>query len=53
MLKVVRKDDNAIIPSRAHPSDIGLDLTAIKKHKVLENGAIMYDTGIAVTPPKG
>jgi dUTP pyrophosphatase len=53
MLKVVRKDDNAIIPSRAHPSDIGLDLTAIKKHKVLENGAIMYDTGIAVSPPNG
>lgn len=53
MIQVVKRNEKAIIPSRAHPSDIGMDLTAIKKHKTLANGIIMYDTGIAVTPPEG
>jgi dUTP pyrophosphatase len=53
MLKVVKHDCNAVIPSRAHPEDIGLDLTAISKHKDLPNGGIMYDTGISVCPPEG
>ena len=33
-LKFVRKHTEAVVPSRAHPSDVGLDLVAIKKHKV-------------------
>ena len=53
MLKVLKTNEDAILPSRAHPSDIGLDLTAIKKHKVLSNGVVMYDTGISVSPPEG
>lgn len=53
MLQVVKTHENAIMPSRAHPLDIGLDLTAIKKHKTLPHGVIMYDTGIAVKPPEG
>ena len=53
MLQVVKTHESAIIPSRAHPLDIGLDLTAIKKHKILPHGVIMYDTGIAVKPPEG
>lgn len=53
MLQVLKRNENAIIPSRAHPLDIGLDLTAINKHKTLDNGVIMYDTGIAVKPPEG
>ncbi len=53
MLQVVKTHENAIMPSRAHPLDIGLDLTAIKKHKTLPHGIIMYDTGIAVKPPEG
>lgn len=53
MLQIKKNDPDAIIPSRAHPKDIGLDLTAIKKHKVLNHGVIMYDTGISVCPPEG
>ena len=53
MLQVVKTHENAIMPSRAHPLDIGLDLTAIKKHKTLPHGVIMYDTGISVKPPEG
>ena len=52
-LKFVRKNTEAVVPSRAHPSDVGLDLVAIKKHKVFPNGVVLYDTGIAVSPPKG
>ena len=52
-LKFVRKHTEAVVPSRAHPSDVGLDLVAIKKHKVFPNGVVLYDTGIAVSPPKG
>lgn len=51
--QIVRRDPNAVIPSRASPNDIGLDLVAIKEHKTLPNGVVMYDTGLAVTPPSG
>ena len=50
-VKCVRRHEDAVIPSRAHESDVGYDLTAIKKHKVLDNGVILYDTGIAIKPP--
>ena len=51
--KVQKKNILAVIPSRAHETDIGYDLTAISQHKVMDNGTILYDTGIAVTPPEG
>tara|TARA_A100001011_G_C14302881_1_gene841678 strand:+ start:2549 stop:2977 length:429 start_codon:yes stop_codon:yes gene_type:complete len=53
MLKVVKRDPKAVIPSSAHPEDIGLDLTCINVKKKLENGVIIYDTGISVQPPEG
>ena len=53
MIQFVRKHPEAIIPSRATPTDIGLDLVAIKKHKTYPNGTILYDTGISITPPPG
>jgi dUTP pyrophosphatase len=52
-IKCVVKDERAVIPSRAHDKDVGYDLTAIKKHKVLDSGIILYDTGISVAPPEG
>ena len=45
MIQIVKTNEKAILPTRAHPLDIGMDLTAIKKHKKLNNGVIMYDTG--------
>jgi len=52
-IKIVKRNIDAVIPSRAHPTDIGLDLVAIKTHKIINSNTIMYDTGIAVSPPQG
>lgn len=52
-IKYIKTDENAITPSRAYPTDIGMDLVAIRKHKVMDHGVILYDTGLAVTPPEG
>ena len=52
-IKVVKNDINAVIPSRANISDIGLDLVAISIYKILDNGVILYNTGISVTAPEG
>lgn len=51
--KVLKNDDNAIIPFKTNLSDIGFDLTIIKKVKDLTSNTVLYDTGIIVEPPKG
>ena len=55
-LLVFRSEPNAVIPTKAHPSDTGYDLTLIRMSKDMSRGGqtiIMYDTGIAVCPPDG
>lgn len=61
-ISFVKRLPNAVTPTRAHPLDVGLDLTAVRKHKVILHDAtrdsdrgvvVMYDTGIALTPPLG
>ena len=52
-IKVVLRRPDAVMPSRANETDIGLDLVAVDKSKVFPNGAILYDTGLAVSPPPG
>ena len=52
-IKCVKKLPNAVLPSKAHESDIGWDLVAIKEHKTIHQDIIMYDTGIIAIPPKG
>jgi dUTP pyrophosphatase len=49
----VIKDPRAKIPTRATPRDIGLDLVAIDIAKTLPNGVVLFDTGLAVSPPDG
>lgn len=44
---------DALIPRRAHNSDIGYDLTAIGIWKNVGEKTIIYDTGVAVQPPPG
>jgi dUTP pyrophosphatase len=46
--KVYKDDINAIIPSKANFTDVGYDLTIIKKVKNLTNNTILYDTGIKI-----
>ncbi len=52
-LRVVRLDPHAILPTRAHPGDAGLDLHA-REAAVLEPGErASVGTGIAIEIPPG
>ncbi len=51
-VKIKKLNENAVIPTYAHPTDAGLDLTAVSK-KIEPNGVVTYGTGIAVEIPDG
>lgn len=51
-VKIKKLNENAVIPAYAHPTDAGLDLTAVSK-KIEPNGVVTYGTGIAVEIPNG
>ena len=58
LLLFKKTEHNAVIPTKAHPSDTGYDVTLIRVSKDMsipgsEQKIIMYDTGIAVCPPDG
>jgi dUTP pyrophosphatase len=46
-------DERAVIPTKAHPSDIGFDLTAIDVAKNISDRITLFETGIRVSPPEG
>jgi dUTP pyrophosphatase len=50
--KIKRISDKAEIPSRAHPSDSGWDLTVIGIDKI-KGDTIFFKTGLQVRPPAG
>jgi len=52
-LQFIKTLENAVVPSRAYDTDVGLDLVAVREHKTLPNGVVLFDTGIAVKPPSG
>lgn len=56
-IRVRKLSSNAEVPSRANPTDIGLDVTLIARcdNRVEDNvGEVsMFHTGIAVQPPRG
>lgn len=57
-LRFKKCDPDAIIPTKAYPSDTGYDLTLIRVSKDMsisgsEQAIVMFDTGIAVCPPDG
>lgn len=45
-------DEKAVIPTRAHESDTGYDLTFIKVNKIVGD-VIFFGTGLSVAPPEG
>lgn len=45
-------DPQAVVPSKAHPSDAGFDVTAIKVLKQV-NDVTFFGTGIHIEPPAG
>ena len=53
MLQVYLTHEDAILPTRGHPTDAGLDLTVVSTIKPLSSDVILFDTGVAVQPPEG
>lgn len=51
-IKFQKLAPNAVIPTRAHATDAGFDLTATSRH-FDEYGAVVYGTGIALAIPDG
>ena len=52
-MKISLVHPDAVVPSKAHPDDVGHDLTLISLAKTFDNGVQLYDTGIRVEPPEG
>lgn len=44
---------NTVVPSKAHPSDVGYDLTIVAEHKKVNSVTTMYDTGLKVRVENG
>ena len=51
-LKVLKLNDNAVLPSYAHPDDAGLDLTVTSIEKI-NWFTTKYKFGLAIELPKG
>lgn len=51
-IKIKKLTPNAVIPTRAHAEDAGLDMTAISR-RTDDHGNYVYGTGIAVSIPFG
>ena len=49
--KVIKTDEDAIIPCKTNESDVGYDLTIIKRVKDLTTNVILFDTGIKMVLP--
>ena len=51
-VKVKKLNPKAIIPKYAHPTDAGLDLTAVSYERD-SNNLIVYHTGLSIEIPEG
>lgn len=49
----VMLDEGAIMPTRAHETDAGLDLYATEEKKIYGRRAVVFDTGVHVEIPAG
>ncbi len=52
-LRVVRLDERALLPTRAHPDDAGLDLRALEPAMLEPGERASIGTGIALEIPPG
>lgn len=50
--KIVLLNDKAVIPTKAHDTDSGYDLTIIALDKIIGD-VMFFKTGISLQPPKG
>ncbi len=51
-VKIKKLNEKAIIPTKAHPTDAGFDLTATSR-TIDKDGNIVYGTGLAFEIPEG
>ncbi len=49
----IKLDEGAIMPTRAHSTDAGLDLYSREMKPILPNFAEVFDTGVHIELPKG
>lgn len=49
----VKLDDGAFMPTRAHPTDAGLDLRAKERMKIWPGQSAIIDTGVHIELPPG
>lgn len=52
-VRIKKIDPNAVIPSYAHDTDAGMDLTAVTRRYDTDLGCYIYGTGLAVEIPEG
>jgi dUTP pyrophosphatase len=52
-LKIKKLHENAVVPSYAHDSDAGLDLTSVSVSRDASSEFIEYDTGLSLEIPEG
>lgn len=52
-IKIKKLNDKAVIPTYAHATDAGLDLTATSIKHDFEKDVFIYGTGLAVEIPEG
>lgn len=50
---ITKTRPEAVMPSKAHASDVGYDLTILAEHKKINSVTTLYDTGIQVRPEHG
>lgn len=49
----IKLDPDAILPSRAHPDDAGLDLFAREEQVIMPGESAIFDTGVHIELPPG
>ena len=52
-IKIARDHPRAVLPTKAHPSDSGFDITIVDVHKILPGGVTMFKTGLRLAPDAG
>lgn len=52
-MKFAKIVDNAILPTRKHPTDAGLDLYSCERVVIPQFSSVVVNTGITVEVPKG
>lgn len=53
ILKVTKTLPDAVLPSKTNHSDVGYDLTVVRRAKQLSSTVALYDTGLRVSLPPG